>query len=223
MVNSLVAKRVVGNKGPDRKVLPNWELLYYINNFPTIQKELLDIINKYKDVDDIGDTSKYPIATPGLVKLANMRPEGYRGIILQWADNPNEDNILDEQPYTNWNERAEEATEFKKFIQQCFPNAFRVRLACLPPGGELPWHIDTNTSVACRCQIPITHATSRKGATFEITRNGEHDYAEFPLGSVYFINAGFKHRVINNTNRDRWIVNFSVPFSDIEKRMKVNV
>lgn len=220
MVSNIIRDRVTGHSGPDRKLLPNWQLLYSIEDFSSIQKELLSIINTYSDTDDIGDTSKYPIATPGLVKLANMRPKGYKGIILQWADKPNEDNILDEKPYTEWNDRAEKATNFKRFMRNCFPNAYRVRLACLPKGNELPWHIDTNTSVACRCQIPITHATTREGSTFEIIRNGKHEYAEFPLGSVYFINAGYKHRVVNNTDRDRWILNFSVPFSDLEKRMK---
>jgi len=214
--------RTKGNAGPDRKYLPNWQLLYYLPNFAIIQEELLNIINSYNETDDISDISKYPIATPGLVKLANMRPIGYKGIILQWASKANEENILDETPYTEWNDRAKKAIHFKNFMNKCFPNAYRVRLACLPPRSELSWHIDTNTSVACRCQIPITHPTSTNGSTFEIKRNNKHEKAQFPLSSVYFINAGYPHRVVNNTDIERWVVNFSIPFSDIKQKVELN-
>lgn len=225
MVSTLIKQRIKGT-GPDRKNMPNWQKLVDIDNetFNQIRLELLTVIDVFKDVDDIADSSSdYPIADSKIVRLAEKVPQGYKGITLQWANSDAKKNttILDESPYTEWNERAELAPTFVNFMKKNFPGAYRTRLSCLPPnGGELTWHIDSNTSVTCRAQIPITHDITPNGATFEMKRNGVHEYANHPMQGVYFINAGFLHRVVNNTNTERWVVNFSTDYTYISKYME---
>lgn len=225
MVSTLVRQRIKGN-GPDRKSMPNWQELAKIDpeTFQKIQEELLEITRVYADTDDIREErSDYPIADGKLVKLANKVPDGYRGVTLQWADeNVKKDKtVLDESPYTEWNERAKLAPTFVAFMNEHFPGAYRTRLSCLPPnGGELTWHIDSNTSVTCRAQIPITHDITPDGATFEIKRDGKHQFADHPLGGVYFINAGFLHRVVNHTDTERWVVNFSTDYKYLTQYME---
>ena len=43
----------------------------------------------------------------------------------------------------------------KKYLEDNFGEVYRARISVMPPGHELFWHIDTDTSVLCRMQLAI--------------------------------------------------------------------
>lgn len=77
----------------------------------------------------------------------------------------------------------------------------RARLAYLAAGHEIKPHFDYDPSYVCRFHIPVLTDPAVKMFVERIgTVHEQHLPAD---GRVYFFNAGFKHWVKNQSNRDR--------------------
>ena len=75
---------------------------------------------------------------------------------------------------------------------------------------EIKWHIDTDTSVACRAQICL----GVNDSVFEFRdRSGIHKLKMRP-GEMWFINTGWNHRVISGHTLRRSAI-FSFHFDDV--------
>jgi hypothetical protein len=99
----------------------------------------------------------------------------------------------------------------KHFIDVC-----RFRISETQPHYEIPWHIDTNTSVACRAQICITNDDSK----FEFkTRQGIKTLQMAP-GELWFINTGWNHRVIANS-QVRQVAIFTFKFDQLVNNTRI--
>lgn len=201
-------ERVLGH-GPDRKLLPAFK---YICDLP--EEFILELnnffeINKFKN--DLEIAENYQISDHCPLKYA--LPEGFHHILLTRC----EDNFdpRDEHSYTRWTNEALQM-KFTSWFQAYFPGAFRVRLSLLPIGEELSWHIDTNTSVACRCSIALDDAK----ASFEIKIKSNVNTVPLSRGSCYFTNTGYPHRVYNNSFSNRLNLVFGIDFKNIKKWFK---
>jgi len=90
---------------------------------------------------------------------------------------------------------------------------YRARLAILPAGACLDWHIDTDTSVSCRIQIPL-----QGSMTWQIRKKDRLEVSHMKPGSIWFTNTGYEHRVENVGNEDRVVLtigcqsHFLVPY-----------
>ena len=91
-----------------------------------------------------------------------------------------------------------------------FSNTVRFRLSEMVGHHEIKWHIDTDTSVACRAQICL----GVNDSVFQFKdRTGIHELKMRP-GELWFINTGWNHRVISGTTLRRTAI-FSFHFDDI--------
>ena len=185
-----VRARVRGEHGPDRNLLPSFHQLgtYNTRNFRKLEVSVIkQLISHPSDHNDITNSEVYRIAqacelkdyfTPSyqqyLLQTVGVRPEG-------------SDEIPDEWEYTDYND---DTVEFRDLLNQFVNPHFRSRIAYLPSGEELGWHIDTNTSYACRVQIMI-HGEHK----FLIKRKGIIEEQIMRQGEVWFVNTGFSHKV----------------------------
>jgi hypothetical protein len=197
--------------GIDRRHLPNFVHLGTITQ--TMADEALALARHLPDLNDIED-GKY--CATQLMPLCRMKPARYRQILLQeLAPESSERAKFFDNGYTNWNARADDLS-LCRWLKGHFATVWRCRIAELPAGSEIPWHIDTNTSVACRVTVNVSPVANR----FEIDRKGEVEVRYLEPLSVYFTNTGFKHRVVNENSEARTSVLFSCdsrglfPFKD---------
>jgi hypothetical protein len=196
--------RVKGS-GPDRKQLEAYKLL---TSMPEeVITELIDYFNVHKDQNDLRSPRDYPISH--LCPLKEALPDGFRHRLLTHCAEGAPNNL--EWSYTAWTKSAKDLI-FYQWFQEAFPGAFRVRLSLLAPKTEFSWHIDTNTSVACRCSANLTG----EGAIFEIKKAGKIQRVPMKAGEVFFTNTGWPHRVINPTDRPRLNLVFGTFFENIE-------
>lgn len=185
-----IRARVRGNNGPDRKLLPSFHRLgiYDPIHFRLLEGLVIEQLAMHpKDYNDIENPDTYEIAQT--CKLKTYFPAAYKQILLQVTGNRPEDadEIPDEWEYQQY---LGEAVEFQGLINQFVDPHFRARIAYLPAGEELKWHIDTNTSYACRIQIMI-HGMHK----FMINRKGKIEEQIMQAGEVWFCNTGFSHRI----------------------------
>ena len=101
------------------------------------------------------------------------------------------------------------------FLKSKFKMIWRCRIHYLPSSGQLPWHIDVDTSLACRVYLPITSDIDEHNL-FEIERRGQVIPLKMKIGE-FCVNTGFKHRVLNNTNKGRYGLIFNTTSEEIEK------
>jgi hypothetical protein len=194
--------------------LPSFHQLgvYEINQFRTLEGLVIEQLAIHpKDYNDIVNPDIYEIAQA--CKLKTYFPAAYKQILLQvTGDRPeNSDEVPDEWEYQNYREGA---TEFEGLINQFVEPHFRARIAYLPAEETLDWHIDTNTSYACRIQIMI-HGTHK----FMINRKGEIAEQIMRAGEVWFCNTGFSHRVEVLGTEPRVGVVLGCHYKAIEKLM----
>jgi hypothetical protein len=100
----------------------------------------------------------------------------------------------------NW----DEPVDFYKdsTLQQHLNGAFqdkliRVRFSRMRPGGQVPPHIDYNTTYAMRVIIPLGGCD---GVENHFWVNGEHKVVELKAKRCYFLNIGYKHAVYHKGN-----------------------
>lgn len=202
---SLARERVAG-LGPDRKLLPAFAPLVIIPKLLVV--ELNDFFSHHRALNDLAATENYKIADH--CPLKEKVPQGFQHILLTQCST--EGNFLNEQNYTQWTPEAKE-TKFYSWFSQKFPSAFRVRLSLLPPDREFAWHIDTNTSVACRCSV----ALNESNAEFEVKQKNLTQRVPLKenVGTIFFTNTGYPHRVFNHGTADRLNLVFGIGYDGI--------
>jgi hypothetical protein len=185
-----IKARVQGNNGPDRKLLPTFQRLgtYDIVDYRSLERLVAEQLATHAaDYNDINNPNIYEIAQA--CELKTYFTSAYRQILLQTtADRPEDaDAVPDEWEYRQYQESA---VEFEGLINQFVEPHFRARIAVIPPTEKLDWHIDTNTSYACRVSIMV-HGAQK----FMIKRDGKIETQIMRPGEIWFCNTGFSHSV----------------------------
>ena len=67
--------------------------------------------------------------------------------------------------------------------------------------------------------VPLT-ANIDDNNLFEVERKGRRMSLKMNVGDFWFVNTGFKHRVLNKTNKKRYSLIFSTTSKEIEKWIK---
>ena len=201
-------QRVVGDNGPRRHEVVQFAKL---NNVPS---EVIDQILKVTDIyseNDLGG-DQYQISQHCDLKNAFNATDGYRQILLQKCK---EIDVVNEANYNVWNDLLPH-DKIRDYLEKEFGTVYRTRISIMPPGHELAWHIDTDTSVLCRIQI-----CAKAEAKFQC--NIKNHISEFIMrtGEMYFINTGWTHRVINTGEESRIVLIAGVNFSDIKENLYV--
>lgn len=196
----------VAGRGPDRKQLPLFKKLTELpeEHVVLLQKHFA----RFSHTNDLSSSENYQVSDHCPLKLAI--PEGFQHLLLTHC--PKGLDPRNEQNFTEWTPEAR-STGFFHWFQNYFPRAFRIRLSWLASGTEFGWHIDTNTSVACRCSIPLSDAN----AVFEIRDKKRVAQVPMQRGDVFFTNTGWSHRVYNNDQEGRLNLVFGVYFEDIKR------
>ena len=200
-----IRNRVLGT-GPVRTLLPASRFLIDIPSHFIYE---LNQFFKETSINNLKIFKNYKVSQ--YCPLLYALPDGFQHILLSHLKPGGDER--NEQDYTVVAELAQKL-KFMSWLKEKFPNAFRVRLSLLKAGSELSWHIDTNTSVACRCSATLNENIAR----FEIKwgRRPCPHVVPMQLGQIHFTNTGWPHRVFNKGCTDRLNLVFGVPFVDIE-------
>lgn len=193
-------QRVKG-AGPSRKKLPAFLEL------ATVPDEVIDFLKLFSKScpESIIGGDNYEIAkTIDVSKTFNVDKNNYKQFLIQ--------NHLTEQTsefdYTEW---VPGSDIIKDFLLTHFKAVYRSRISVMKPAHFIPWHIDTDPSVVCRGQICI----SVRDSTFDFETKAGIETLKMQSGKMYFINTGWKHRVINNES-DRVVLIFAFKFEDLK-------
>lgn len=135
--------------------------------------------------------------------------DSWRQLLLQKRIASESDDV-NEYLYLNWDSHYK-LRYTKSFLSEYFHNVYRFRMSEMKGGHELNWHIDADTSVICRAQICLNENNS----IFQFrTKEGEYEFKMKP-GEMWFINAGWNHRVINGDSLRRTAI-FGFHFDDLK-------
>jgi hypothetical protein len=92
----------------------------------------------------------------------------------------------------------------------------------MQPYHEIPWHIDTDTSVSCRAQICLNNG----GSVFKWKTKSGVEELRMGVGDMYFINTGWSHTVQAGPGI-REVAIFGFQFdelrADFQEKMRVQV
>jgi len=219
--NCLIAKtkkrRVAGNNGPRRNQLTEYGII--ATDVPQeVLDEIMSIATTYETNDLRGDN--YQISQHCNVDDAFTSSLSYKQILLQQlADNTNDEiDEVDETNYTKWRDDLH-CPNVQKYLETKFIKPYRTRISVMPPGNDLNWHIDTDTSVLCRAQIPVV----TQGSKFQWkTKQGQSE-VEMTTGNVYFVNTGWLHRVVNESENVRIVLIFGVDYDNIPDKQAITL
>ena len=207
-----IYKNRVRGKGKDRSYLPTYLKLFSFDD--NTLKACFECIEKYGDRNDLYNYNKtYPIANPSGVPIVTQINKNIQVIALQNYDEIGVPYL--DSSYKKWI-CCSQVEIISKFLKQKFKNIWRCRITGIPSSDGLPWHIDTNTSVACRVYIPLSSNIDEKNL-FEIKRRQMTYQLKMKIGEGYFVNTAFKHRVLNNTRDKRYSLIFNTTSEDIER------
>lgn len=196
----------VRGPGPNRKDLPNFKIL---TKMP--QEVIEDLLNLYNDYSGVNFLHSDEYEIKNCCNLQYAISKDFQHILLQDFDPDSDEKTFMEMRYLKWNEYISKYPRAKEWIDSAFPNAFRTRISVLKPGDSFGWHIDTNTSVACRVTCVLNNADS----TFEVDRKGVIERMEAEVGDCVFTNIGYPHRVHNETEDYRINLLFAIEYKDI--------
>jgi hypothetical protein len=174
-----------------------------------VVKELNRILDTHTHNDIGGDNYNITNSTDydknfGISKTDDT----YRQILLQ-GNSLIDKESLDEYTYNRW-DNGYKLRYTRPFLDEIFDRTVRFRLSEMVGHHEIKWHIDTDTSVACRAQICLTDDDS----IFEFkTRDGVHSL-KMKKGECWFINTGWSHRVVSGNDMRRTAV-WSYHFDDV--------
>ena len=172
--------------------------------------EILQIANTYNENDLRGDN--YQISQHCDVDEAFTSSTTYRQILLQELNDDTDDEI-DEKNYIRW--RSDITTNrIQEYLNHAFKTPYRARISVMHGGNELNYHIDTDTSVLCRVQIPV----QTEGSLFQWKTKTDEVSLDMQLGKAYFVNTGWLHRVINSSNNIRIVLIFGVDYNNIPNK-----
>jgi hypothetical protein len=197
-----------------RKELHTFKKLGTISNDE--RNFLLNVANTYHQNDlgsDLYDISKY--CNYSEVFNAN---ENYRQILLQQKIVSNENDLMNEYNYNHF--ILPNFLDNLPTIKDMFSNIYRFRISVMKGNHELNWHIDTDPSVICRAQICLKNFSS----SFEFETKNFKESLTMDENDIYFINTGWRHRVINNSNEERIVAIFGFHFKDFKNNeiLKLN-
>jgi hypothetical protein len=208
-----VTRNVRGTTGPDRRYLPNYYMLRRIGwaDFAALRWYVTGILHNAPDQNDINAAEAYQIAQE--CPLKTYFPPEYRQILLQRSMDGSgglrEEDYMVAPRLTD--DAATKIVTLARIALGPAVSIFRARLAILPSGKVLDWHIDTNTSVACRIQIPIFGE-----CLWETKRRGTIEEQVLRPGEVWFTNTGYNHQVKGIGTGDRVCLILGCHFNDIE-------
>jgi len=104
---------------------------------------------------------------------------------------------------------------FEQIVSQCKSEASRIRITKLAPGKMIPWHVDYDINYGVRCIIPI-YGSENVINLFK--RDSKIEAYTLQNGTANFLNIGYKHAVINMSNKPRIALMFTLNGTkDIEK------
>jgi len=176
------------------------------NNVPqAVIDEILHIATSYTGNDLGGDN--YQLSQHCDVKNVFTSSETYKQIILQECT---AEDTIDETNYMHWRNDIS-TTAIENYLTTAFVKPYRTRISVMHGGNELNYHIDTDTSVLCRVQIPA----QTTGSLFQWKTKTEEVSLTMKLGEAYFVNTGWLHRVINPTDSIRIVLLFGVDYKNI--------
>ena len=194
---------VKGDNGPGRNALPTF------HNLGTSTPEIvLDEARRiaYETTESDLGTDTYRISKD--CPVTQLVPDDYKLILLQ-QEEPGSDQS-EEINYTVWKDGTE---EIQKYLEGKFGKVYQTRLTVTPPGGEIQWHIDLNTSVICRVQIGVDIDCFSE---FQFNRRGSVSKLWMLPGQVWFLNTGWRHRVLNNSTKPRVVIITEVLYDDLK-------
>lgn len=198
----------VSGPGPKRHELKTFSKLGEIDS------NTVDLLKKLALSDssnDLGSDSYNITQSVDLSGVFGVKLEEdlYRQILLQKSPS----QATSEFNYTEWDSRA---SLIKDVLSKYFDNIYRFRISIMKPHNSINWHIDTDTSVCCRAQIAI----SGNDSVMEFKTKSGIDSLIISPGELFFINTGWPHRVV--TNSDIRISSiFSFQFSDIKDKKNI--
>lgn len=184
------------------------------NNVPqAVIDEILQIANSYTGNDLGGDN--YQLSQHCDVKNVFTSSETYKQIILQECTS---ENTIDETNYMYWRNDIS-TTAIESYLTTAFVKPYRARISVMHGGNELNYHIDTDTSVLCRVQIPA----QTTGSLFQWKTKTEEVSLDMQLGEAYFVNTGWLHRVINPTDSIRVVLLFGIDYENLPNKESLMV
>jgi len=214
LIKKTKKQRVSGNNGPRRhQMLTHGQIT---NNVPKdVLEQIYQIAVTYTGNDLGGDN--YQISQHCDVKSAFTASETYSQILLQQLHNDASSEI-DETNYTLW--RSDLQTNLiQEYLHSTFKTPYRARISVMHGGNELNYHIDTDTSVLCRVQIPVI----TEGSLFQWKTKKEQVDLDMKPGCAYFVNTGWLHRVINKSNNVRIVLIFGVDYANIPNKESITL
>ena len=209
LIENTRRSRVSGNNGPKRHQL-NTHGIVTTNVPQEVLNEILQIANTYEGNDLNGDN--YQISQHCNVDKAFTDSPTYRQILLQHL-NKDADSEIDETNYQSWRTDLS-TTAIQNYLNTVFKAPYRTRISVMNGGNELNYHIDTDTSVLCRMQIPVQTA----GSLFQWKTKTEEVSLDMQLGHSYFVNTGWLHRVVNDSNNTRIVLIFGIDYDNIPEK-----
>ena len=96
---------------------------------------------------------------------------------------------------------------FEQIVSQCKSEASRIRITKLAPGKMIPWHVDYDINYGVRCIIPI-YGSENVINLFE--RDKQIEAYRLENGTANFLNIGYKHAVVNMSNKPRIALMFTL-------------
>lgn len=196
--------RVKGN-GPNRRELKTFHKLGDVS--PETVADLRAILRDYKH-SDINQGDAYKITqTMDCRKTHGVDMEQYRQVILQTSPTQSLEFELD---YDTWMTDKYCLANTMHDIGKHFHKTYRFRLSEMQPYSNIHWHIDTDTSVACRAQICLSDDDSE---FFFKDNTGIHSLRMKP-GELWFINTGWNHSVSARADV-RQVAVFTFLFDDL--------
>jgi oxalate decarboxylase/phosphoglucose isomerase-like protein (cupin superfamily) len=128
----------------------------------------------------------------------------------------NADSEIDEKNYNSWRDDLK-TTAIQQYLKDKFNAPYRARISVMHGGNELNYHIDTDTSVLCRVQIPVNTA----GSLFQWKTKTEEISLDMQRGKSYFVNTGWLHRVTNSSDNTRIVLIFGVDYDNLPNKERL--
>ena len=184
----------VGGEGPKRNDFVTFAKIGNVD--PSLVEKLNEIADR-RDGNDLGGDN-YNLSQICKIEEVFNAAGQYRQILIQ--EKAVDEVTVDEHTYTQYNEDV---------TVPFFDQVYRLRISEMPPGHELNWHIDSDTSVMCRAQICLTENDS----VFQFKRKGKIEEFTMKPGELWFINTGWSHRVVAG-DTSRRVAIFGFDFKD---------
>lgn len=200
-------KHRVRGPGPSRKELPAF---LELANVPKEVVDFLKAFSKTCSESKIGGDNYEIAKSIDITKTFNVGIDNYKQSLLQ----THTANQTSEFDYTEWIQGTD---VIKDFLLTHFNAVYRTRISVMNPNHTIPWHIDTDPSVVCRGQLCISVGDN----TFDFETKSGIETLKMQSGKMYFINTGWKHRVVNNES-DRIVLIFAFKFEDLKNNQLIS-